>query len=100
MHFVLYERIFLKRQQSVLRRIWNNDVWVHGKRYYDVGVNIVLGCRQAVRHRTLTSALRGFKSHYPSLVFFYLVYCPSPPTAMAVIKEASNAPGGFGACPS
>ena len=30
-----------------------------------MGVNIVLGCRQAVRHRTLTSALRGFKSHYP-----------------------------------
>ena len=57
--WVRQERIFLKRQQSVLCRIWNNDVWVHSKRYYDVGVNIVLGCRQTVRHRTLTPALSG-----------------------------------------
>lgn len=36
---------------------------------------------------------------YPLLVFYFLYRNLSPPTAMAVIKGVSNAPGGFGFCP-
>lgn len=36
---------------------------------------------------------------YPLFGFFFFIRLLLPPTATAVIKGDSNAPGGFGACP-
>lgn len=80
-----------------LKEVWNlckNISYFYCDIIISSRENSFIGLSPSGKARDFDSRTRGFESHQPSSVFWFLQR-PPPPTAVAVTKGDSNSPGGF-----